>query len=242
MMCEGEGACGGHGVCKTIETVASTYTGWDGEKIQQCVCDSGYEGDSCEKRICPHGDDPITTSTWDDASLVWENQVDDVQTLEVMTAAAGDNDEILLMYTDYRNKEWFTYPLKPKTMTKISIKEALEALPNHAVPSVVVTGDLDSTTSLGTFSITFSHHSNSGKQPRLQVYAGTGCDTSGCQPKYKGVTTSVEFKVLNTLNTGTTNEEFVSCSSRGQCDTEKGDCTCFKGYTGQACETQTIIV
>jgi len=245
MMCDGDGSCGGHGVCKTLKTVQSAYTGWDEEKIQVCACDPGYEGDSCEKRICPHGDDPITTTSLDGGT--YNAQTNDIQTITIGTAADDATKQFFLRYTDYRGQAWDTFVIDAYTPTAIEIEEALEALPNNAIPSVTVTGSVDGS-NVGSFEVTFDHHSNAGLQPKLQVIADA-CTASGCQPKSNGV---AAWSGANSGNnaavahkahaTGFTNEEFLSCSQRGICDTESGDCQCFKGYTGQACETQTIIV
>ena len=36
--------------------------------------------------------------------------------------------------------------------------------------------------------------------------------------------------------------EYVSeCSNRGLCDTEKGVCKCFNGYTGNDCSIQNVL-
>jgi len=37
-------------------------------------------------------------------------------------------------------------------------------------------------------------------------------------------------------------KEAAECAGRGKCDTEVGQCTCYSGYTGNACETQTVLV
>ena len=42
------------------------------------------------------------------------------------------------------------------------------------------------------------------------------------------------------ITRGTT--EATECSGRGSCDAESGICECFKGYMGQACETQTVLL
>lgn len=36
--------------------------------------------------------------------------------------------------------------------------------------------------------------------------------------------------------------ENIECSGRGECDRSAGQCSCFEGYTGVACEVQTTIV
>ena len=57
--------CSGHGKCRLVNelanaNLATTYTGWDSDKIQACVCDGGFYGPDCSQRYCPKGDDPLT--------------------------------------------------------------------------------------------------------------------------------------------------------------------------------------
>lgn len=71
--------CGDHGTCMTIGNVyklygtelslspiylsndTRLYSKWDADKLTQCVCDYGYTGHACELRMCPKGDDPLTS-------------------------------------------------------------------------------------------------------------------------------------------------------------------------------------
>lgn len=68
--------CSGNGRCVSLRDATrfqtfnsylnqSEYTGWDADKIHGCVCETGYEGVACEKRSCPMGSDPLTTSSSD---------------------------------------------------------------------------------------------------------------------------------------------------------------------------------
>ena len=38
-----------------------------------------------------------------------------------------------------------------------------------------------------------------------------------------------------------TYEYVAECSNRGLCDYDVGVCTCFSGYTGDACQEQSLI-
>jgi hypothetical protein len=39
----------------------SYYTPWDAGMIYGCECDEGFAGFDCSLRLCPTGDDPLTT-------------------------------------------------------------------------------------------------------------------------------------------------------------------------------------
>jgi hypothetical protein len=229
MSCDDD--CSGHGTCETIGDAAS-YTGWDSAMITQCVCDPGYEGVNCASRMCKKGDDPMTLTTTDSGSATF--QVNEVQTLTISgTRASGDN--FAITYTDWRGNQFTTWAIDAVAPTVISIEEALVALPNLAIPSVTVT--LDTTCASGSacvFDITFSDSLNAGDQADL-VVDQTAC-ASGCQPLLVG---SAGSFAIATPTPGT--KEWNTCSDRGTCNGDTGDCECFDGYTGQACEIQTII-
>lgn len=63
--------CSGNGRCLSLREVTNfrnfethldytRYKGWDADKVHGCVCEPGWAGISCEKRLCPKGDDPVT--------------------------------------------------------------------------------------------------------------------------------------------------------------------------------------
>jgi hypothetical protein len=63
--------CSGHGVCKTQREAAEqqndynlfqpvSYSLWDADKIQGCICDQGWTGYDCSLQQCPSGDNPFT--------------------------------------------------------------------------------------------------------------------------------------------------------------------------------------
>jgi len=230
MTCDGD--CSGHGTCETLEAITSGYTGWDAKKIQKCKCDPGWEGDMCESKMCKKGDDPMTLTTTDAGTGTTNFQVNEVQTITFSGNLA--NEEFTITYTDWRGQKWTTWALDGYAGTALSIEEALEALPNHAIPDVTVTGDF--TTGAATVVVTFVSPQNAGDQAAL-VINSAGCETNGCQPKYKALTGTAPSIAETTKGT----KEWSVCSDRGQCDAETGDCACFPGFTGQSCEIQTIV-
>ncbi|KAJ1431229.1 hypothetical protein B484DRAFT_395569 [Ochromonadaceae sp. CCMP2298] len=62
--------CSGHGVCKTMREMGAefdglalirppvSYSSWDADKFQGCLCDPGWEAYDCSRRSCPWGRDP----------------------------------------------------------------------------------------------------------------------------------------------------------------------------------------
>jgi hypothetical protein len=232
MSCPGEPMCSGHGTCETLEEVNSG-TSWESAKIQICDCDPGWSGYACDERICQPGDDPMVT--YSNGAL----QVSEVQEISIQGDGQDPSGEFTLSYTDWRGATWTTWPITMATssaLSVISIKEALEGLPNHAIPECTVTAALAANDH--TITVKFTHAQNSGTQPKL-VVNHAGCNLSGCQPNFNGLS-NVDAVVVTRSTSGTT--ENVACSNRGYCDTETGLCDCLDGYYGQACESQTVIL
>ena len=50
-----------HGVTRYEGVGAYAYTNWEADKVMTCMCDWGFTGADCSLRMCPKGDDPITT-------------------------------------------------------------------------------------------------------------------------------------------------------------------------------------
>ena len=83
MMCPqstGPEPCSGNGRCFSMAEAAErvdyqslwherTYTDWDENMIFGCVCDEGFTGHDCSERLCPKGDDPMTSGV-DEVQLV----------------------------------------------------------------------------------------------------------------------------------------------------------------------------
>ena len=50
-----------YGVTRTSGVGSITYTNWEADMVMTCICDWGYTGGDCSLRMCPKGDDPVTT-------------------------------------------------------------------------------------------------------------------------------------------------------------------------------------
>ncbi|GBG30332.1 Multiple epidermal growth factor-like domains protein 6 [Hondaea fermentalgiana] len=235
--------CNGHGQCQTIETFDSSYNSlWDHDQTMVCLCDPGYEGPACERRMCPVGDDPLTLR-----SGFGGDQVDEVQTITITPSAnAFDDTSFTLKFTDWTGQLHETRPLAIQTLTAMEVTEALQAFPNNVIPSVTVTvtGAGTPFTSAVAIAITFDSTDNAGTQPAITVdYSDKSA--AGSQPvkgplTCDGGTAIVAGDIDYTVTTAGTEESKV-CSGRGTCDSELGTCTCFTGYYGHACASQTAL-
>jgi len=264
MACNGGSTCSGHGRCRTLgdvslgegwttgtDTVA--YTGWDVDMMQQCQCDPGWEGVSCSSRMCPKGDDILTTAGVNEKQFIALGANAGINTVDSTTATDATG-KFLITYTDGSGNKWKTWGINAYAPTAIEVEEALEALPNDAIPSVTVTLQI-STAGEAVIEVEFSDPANSGPQPALEVEFA-GCETDGCGNYYKAAGGSgakvyagaaVGTKVLAGAATpsitpvaGT--KEFATCSNRGKCDGETGKCECYVGYMGLMCEQQNANI
>jgi hypothetical protein len=69
----------------------------------------------------------------------------------------------------------------------------------------------------------------------------TGVLVLSARGDYNAEDGQMYFKAATTEITRGT-KEATECAGRGKCDYEVGECTCFSGYTGNSCETQTVLV
>lgn len=267
--------CSGHGRCLYNHQINSAVTQyvdftsqhWDQKKTRQCVCDPGYEGYDCSQRMCPKGDDPITTCGVNDA-----NQPNDagISHHTVQKVSIGDNCDtnkfFALTYKDAYGGEWVTRPISaacyPSTditddtaakAVCVDIENALEELPNFIIPNVTVTYEYKKwdgvsawiTGDTGEYlcSVAFTDAANAGKQAMLQIKGGDH-NNANMQPRYNSGTllaTQITIREDATHHeSGGSYTELVECSNRGTCDHASGLCQCFQGYTGEACHEQTI--
>jgi len=227
--------CSGKGECLTLDHVDSNYAGWDAKMVQVCKCDPGYTGNDCSLRTCPKGDDPL--SIYDASGAAVTDDVH-VVTVDMNVGTLDADDTFTLSFTTTFGEVLTTRAISALEPTATEIKEALESLPNNAIPSctVLIVGTPDSDGFV--FKVTFSDSANSGPQNLLAL--NTDAHTAaGHQPVY-GIDAAHTYTTKTvTRDSGAGTEESVTCAGRGVCDHEKGECQCFKGFTGGACQTQT---
>ena len=234
---------------------------WDQKKSRQCVCDAGYSGVDCSERMCPKGDDPITTCGVNDANAPTDAGISH-HTVQKLTFAAGcDTGKFFaLTYKDSYGGEWITRPISPActsadltdtvasateiaaaTATCSAIESALEELPNFIIPNVTSaytgsgTGEFDC-------SIGFTDAANSGLQATLEIETYNH-NNANMQPRYDlgNLQTQITIAIdVSHHQTGGSYTENHECSNRGLCDHSTGLCSCFSGYTGESCHEQTI--
>lgn len=263
-------SCSGHGRCVSNNQVNSLYSPsvnhpnehesqyWDYQKARQCSCDRGWEGNDCSSRICPKGDDPLT----DCNNIADETQVSDVQILNFATHTASGY--FTLTFTDMFNGNYTTTPIflqhAPGAANLLKaaaeIEGALEALPNFAVPNVTVTKG--SANDAHQYYVTFVDDGNAGDQHLLKCSKATSpagneafvYNNANMQPRFAELSVATDLDgaactaahddVAN-FGAGHTRKEHTECSQRGQCDGSTGTCTCYEGFSGEACSTQTVF-
>jgi hypothetical protein len=135
------------------------------------------------------------------------------------------------------------------------------AADGHAYPiSRVVQGTVDRATVAGGHALTVAtigdadigdakcdtriarHVITLDSMPTESLCTGTGAvpAVTGCPRKTLLYTSPVGGCSVTETTKGT--YESYECSNRGACDGKSGLCTCYEGYSGQSCQTQTVLV
>merc|ERR1712065_89845 len=131
------------------------YKLWDAHKTRSCKCDGGWTGVACDKRMCPKGDDPLTTESADGVTEKYE-----VQSITVGDGVNGKNADgfFTLSFTDAYGNDWTTRPIRvadsnvfstttgnantdvgmPQDVTALEVRAALMEIPNHVFDDVEV--------------------------------------------------------------------------------------------------------
>ena len=272
--------CSGHGTCELMKDLmfgivyndyydgsAAALSGlgtggkkfidhsWDTERARACVCDGGWNGLSCELRMCAMGNDIMDViPTFDETSNVGMsghgNEVAQVQTVTlydkdlVNTNFAGKS--FAIQFTSKLNETFVTQPIMWSTTDSVLkgyMESALKRLPNQVVDDVTVSVDSTVNSNGVVIDVTFTGAAVQGKQHKLEILQDT-CD-EGCTPRITGLTNIRTFSAvtLSTVEISTVgSHNSYECGRRGKCDYNTGLCKCFAGYTGDTCSFLTALV
>eukprot|EP00605_Chrysophyceae_sp_TOSAG23-4_P002355 GSChrysophyteH1.ASY1.ANO1.2603.1 assembled CDS len=213
--------CSENGICLTLHDANNqTYTGWEAQRLQTCVCDIGFTGPHCELRMCPKGDDPLTLMS-------------DYYQLKIKLMAwdgtLGGNVHLLF------NGETLIFPAKHQDWTLAQCKESFESLPNIAEVRCSRGNALDE---YGSIEHTISIHRFPMYPHENNIYSndGTGIlDKFICRTKY--MTGSDKIKCQLSELSVAAPPEYAYCSNRGICDFSTGVCNCYEDFTNPNCDT-----
>lgn len=213
--------CNNHGQCVSLKDAAKTKddlnffrevtyaTSWEATRIYGCMCEPGWSGYDCSLKMCPSGDDPMTTG-----------QDDEVQVIEC-TCEDTCSGEFYLSF-----KGEVTGPISFDA-SESDIEAALGELNQIYGVSASFTGGTAVCDNDGVSTeITFTH--NPGDVPQLRVVQNDLATTSSIatiEIIHSGQTSTQG--VVSVIGT----KEDLPCNGRGSCDTSSGTCTCYSGFS-----------
>lgn len=253
------------------ERYRGAYHGWDKNKVRGCVCDAQYHDSDCSKRMCPYGTDRLDrrladslltsekhqiqrllftpTNKTNSGAEAWDGKTQGIEVLEGQTFA--------ITFRSKLNETFTTIPIVMNLYDTVDlsndIRHALLTLPNKVIDGVSVTCALVANVGV-TVDVEFTGNGVQGAQHPLWVESYE-C-ASGCSPKITGLDIVTDVAVymnyggMNGANgdgSGTGEHQLADqnsyeCGRRGKCDYNTGICDCFAGYTGENCNTQTVLV
>lgn len=285
--------CSGHGTCEYMDELAfgtvfndlplattnpvrlgvgaqrptAVSAAWDSGRARACVCDAAWSGINCASKLCPRGNDYLSTRLNTGVAAVFQKQtitlvegspLDNtvaVTATALKTAMLGSS--FALTFTSRMNERFTTTPIiietgwggldSVSTTLAYAVKHALQNLPNRVISEVNVVVDTTVTTFKDlTIEIEFVGTATQGKQNLLEV-STTAC-TDGCTPYITGVKGISQWHATPVTGTSSLAETVVAdyntyeCGRRGKCDSDTGVCACFEGFTGEACSEITALV
>ena len=232
-----EDRCNGNGVCMTmtemyrlynpLRDTDATYSNWDGSQVMGCVCDTGFTGGRCESRMCPKGNDPISSHNG-------------YHKIVLRTYAAAGTIAGALKFT-FNDKSFF-FPAQSNLWSDDDCATSFRQLPNIKTVSCTRNGT-DYTDGGRAFFIELEEFPASPFENNIYSHNGRPhldsfwCDNSlaTLDGNHDGGVHCNVFEAV--LDVAVTVPSYEYCSNRGVCDFNSGDCQCFKNFVGGNCGT-----
>jgi len=180
------GFCSGHGMCATVKEIArfdynNSYNLWDEYSTMGCLCDYGWEGPDCSKKMCKIGIDPLYYDDEVNARfsnftfVIWNidtpNDVKDhlvVGSKDTTVRRADWVGNFSIVFYDVYGQDWHTEAIDIFADCD-EIRTAVESLPNDVIEAGSVRCSMDT----GSFG---SYANDDGSY--AGTYAGTSRDDS----------------------------------------------------------------
>jgi len=163
--------CSGHGLCMSMAEAAAnwnglnllrpplTYTNWEADSMQGCLCDYGWGGFDCASRMCPFGRDPLDTNP--------KNKLNEKYVIRCAATQGYFSLQILGLYTK---------PIPFDADTAL-LQGLLQEIPNVGRVQVVMqadaTGEPSACSATGQLT-TFTLLDRPGPQRPIRVVSNTG--------------------------------------------------------------------
>lgn len=182
---------------------------WDAEKIKGCVCDPEYNFYDCTGRVCPNGDDPLTTG-----------QVNEVQIFKCSAISGG----FTLFYNGYPSRYIHYYA------TAADVQIALLGI--SEITGIKVTFSQPTGTVCQAFTnvISVEFTQQFGPQNPLVAQIDNTMKTQGgsITVAADGLSSSAIIDASGALYTSVKGtKEADACANRGACITTSGVCSCY---------------
>lgn len=248
--------CTGHGICMSayMDTYmkGNIYYGWEMEKYYKCKCDKGWTGVDCSERECPKGTDPYESPSKN--YYIYYMKVN-VQHRFILQDFDGVTYETvpILHRTDACDSKVSSGQLAD---FRTEIERALRGMTPFAQASVSVecgvyplkyTGDGNTPANYGEgyykVTVTLDYIDSALLRTAKLMIETRGMN--GNAEIYKwSVATEYKYDTQATPKSDYPNlvlymgyEDITyECSRKGICNYSSGECSCFGGYYGVACE------
>ena len=218
--------CNGHGTCIDMRDYSSQSDiyeenkkydkVWDADKIHGCVCDEGYEGYDCSLRICPKGDDPLTSGQSNEIQLIACN-------------APANSGTFTLTFT--KQGPPFRLVTTPPITSGGNANDVINAFYGIAQIAVAFTAGFTTMCAPEITDQTGKKQRNIVKIEFLQDFGNIPKLIPGGVIKDKiDVYHDGDIPPTGTLKSVKGEKENIACSGRGFCDELTGVCACFTSY------------